>query len=211
LANGNNQDKTPQKPVVLTDRIRRLTSDILDPIGNFLHGLGIHPDTITIIGLIVVAVASVFIAIGQTQLGGVILLLGLPFDALDGAVARAMQRTGKFGAVLDSVLDRYADGFIFAGLSYYFAVQDQFEIMLLAMAALLGSLLVSYVRARADGVAVETKIGLFTRLERIVVILIMLLIPGLLIPGLVILAVGTNITALQRIWFVYKTLKDRGG
>lgn len=176
-----------------------------------MHRLGIHPDTITIAGLVMVAIASVFIAQGEFIAGGIILLLGLPFDALDGAVARAMQRTDKFGAVLDSVLDRYADGFIFAGLSYYFAVQDQFELMLLAVAALLGSLLVSYVRARADGVHVETKIGLFTRLERIVVILIMLLIPGLLTIGLVILAVGTNITALQRLWFVYKTLKNRGG
>ncbi|QPC84916.1 CDP-alcohol phosphatidyltransferase family protein [Phototrophicus methaneseepsis] len=205
-------EETPQeKPVVLTDRVRRLTRDILDPTGRFLHRLGIHPDTITIAGLVMVAIASVFIAQGEFIAGGIILLLGLPFDALDGAVARAMQRTDKFGAVLDSVLDRYADGFIFAGLSYYFAVQDQFELMLLAVAALLGSLLVSYVRARADGVHVETKIGLFTRLERIVVILIMLLIPGLLTIGLVILAVGTNITALQRLWFVYKTLKNRGG
>lgn len=204
-------EKTQAKPVVLTDRVRGVAKAVLDPTGQFLHRLGIHPDTVTIAGLIVVAIASVVIAQGQLQLGGIILLLGLPFDALDGAVARAMQRTGKFGAVLDSVLDRYADGFIFAGLSYYFAVLDQFEMMLLAMAALLGSLLVSYVRARADGVQVETKIGLFTRLERIVVILIMLLVPGLLTIGLVVLAVGTHFTALQRIWFVYRTLKNRGG
>ncbi|MCA9882596.1 MAG: CDP-alcohol phosphatidyltransferase family protein [Anaerolineae bacterium] len=205
------EEKTQEKPIVFTDRVRGAVRGILDPTGQFLHRLGIHPDAVTMAGLVVVAIASVVIATGRLQLGGIILLLGLPFDALDGAVARAMQRTGKFGAVLDSVLDRYADGFIFAGLSYYFAVLDQYEMMLLAMAALLGSLLVSYVRARADGVQVETKIGLFTRLERIVVILVMLLIPDLLTIGLVVLAVGTHFTALQRVWFVYRTLKNRGG
>jgi len=91
----------------------------------------------------------VFIAQGQFQLGAVILILGLPLDALDGAVARAMGRQDKFGGILDSTLDRYADALIFGGLSYYFAVHDQFDYLVLALAALTGSLLVSYVRARA--------------------------------------------------------------
>ena len=82
--------------------------------------------------------------------------------------------------------------------------------MLLAILALIGSQLVSYVRARADGVHVETKIGLFTRLERIAVILIMLFIPALLEIGVLILAVGTNFTALQRLWYVYTVLQNRG-
>ena len=178
-------------------------------IGMTLHKAGVHPDIITIFGLLIVGIAAIVVGSGELQIGGVILLAGLPLDAVDGAVARAMQRKGRFGEMLDSSLDRYADGFIFMALSYHFAIKDEFDLMLLAMAALLGSFMVSYARARALGVDVEVKIGLFTRLERIIAILLMLLIPALLIPGLWILAIGTNFTAMQRLWFVYKTLKRR--
>lgn len=194
-------------PKTFTDRMRRIASGILEPLGLRLHRLGIHPDWITAFGLLIVAVAAVFIAQGQLQLGGLILLLGLPLDAVDGAVARAMQRSDKFGAVLDSTLDRYADGFIFAALSYYFAVQGRFDILLLAQAALLGSLLVSYVRARAEGIGVECKEGFFSRLERVLVLLVILLFPVLLDWGVLLLAVGTNLTALQRLWNVNHTLR----
>jgi len=199
-----------RKPLTLTQRIRRLVRDPLDAVGRWLYGLGIHPDTVTIAGLLVVAIASVVIAQGEYQIGALILLAGLPLDAVDGAVARAMQRTGRFGAVLDSTLDRYADGFIFIALSYHLAVQDRFEWMLLALAALLGSLLVSYIRARGDGVNVKAEIGIFTRLERTAVILLMLFIPPLFEVGLIVLGIGTNLTALQRLWYVYRTLNQRG-
>ena len=146
------------------------------------------------------------------------LILSFPLDAVDGAVARAMNRSSVFGMVLDSTLDRYADGFIFASLSYYFAVQDRFDMMGLSLLALVGSFLVSYVRARADDakVGVVTKVGLFTRVERVVVILVMILGVGLskqllfLEIGVLILAIGTNFTALQRLLFVYTALKNRG-
>jgi CDP-diacylglycerol---glycerol-3-phosphate 3-phosphatidyltransferase len=198
------------KPRVLTDRVRVLTRSILDPIGSALHRLGIHPDTVTIAGLLIVALGSTFIAQGNFLTAAIILLLALPFDAIDGAVARAMQRKGQFGAMLDSVLDRYADGFIFAALSYYFAGQDRLDLLIVTQAALLGSLLVSYARARSEGIRVENKIGLFSRMERVVVIILMLFIPALLEIGVWVLAVGTNFTVLQRLWFVYRTLSSRG-
>jgi len=202
----------------LTDRLRDLTATPLNKIGLVLARLGIHPDLITITGLILVAIASVLIAGGLFLIGGVVLLISLPLDAIDGAVARAMKRTGAFGMVLDSTLDRYADGFIFASLSYYFAVQDRFDMMAFALLALVGSFLVSYVRARADDaqVGVATKVGLFTRVERVLVILVMILATGLfnqpiiLDIGVLILAIGTNVTALQRLLFVYTALKNRG-
>ncbi|MDX1994267.1 MAG: CDP-alcohol phosphatidyltransferase family protein [bacterium] len=196
-------------PPTLTDRVRTLTGQVTHSIALRLHRLGVHPDTLTILGLVVVFIASALIARGLFFPAAVLLIVGLPLDALDGALARVMQRKGRFGAVLDSSLDRYADGFIFASLSYYFAVQDQFNLILLALAALMGSFLVSYVRARAEGVGVDVKIGLFSRFERVVIILVMLLVPGLLAPGLLILAVGTNFTGLQRLWYVYTILKDR--
>jgi CDP-diacylglycerol--glycerol-3-phosphate 3-phosphatidyltransferase len=194
-------------PVVFTDRVRRWTETLTSSAGRAVMNLGIHPDTITIIGTLFVLIAAVLIARGELQWGALLLTLSLPFDALDGAVARAMQRKDRFGAMLDSTLDRYADAFIFSGLSYYFAVQNQFEMMLLSLAALVGSYGVSYVRARGEGLGVSVKGGAFSRLERIIVILLMLWFPALLTLGLLILAVGTNFTSLQRLWIVYRALK----
>ncbi|MGB1285801.1 MAG: CDP-alcohol phosphatidyltransferase family protein [Aggregatilineales bacterium] len=196
-------------PTTLTDHIRKLTGGIINPMGRFLHRLGIHPDAVTIFGLLLTGVAGVMIAMGELQWGGIVLLLSLPMDALDGAVARAMKRTNKFGAVLDSVLDRYADAFIFAALSYYFAAQGRMEMLLMAQFALMGSLLVSYVRARGDGVQVAATVGLFTRFERIVVILLLLLIPSLTDAGVILLAIGTNFTALQRLYYINQQLRQQ--
>ncbi len=204
--------------LTLTDRLRTITATPLNQIGILLARLGVHPDLISITGLILVGIASVMIADGLFLIGGVVLFLSLPLDAIDGAVARAMKRTSVFGMVLDSTLDRYADGFIFASLSYYFAVQDRFDMMAFALMALLGSFLVSYVRARADDakVGVATKVGIFTRVERVLVILVMTLATGLLNQpvildiGVIILAIGTNVTAFQRLIFVYTALKNRG-
>lgn len=205
-------------PQTLTDRLRRLALPPLDRCGRALARLGVHPDWVTVAGLALVAVAALSLARGEFLAGGLILLFSLPLDALDGAVARAMGRTGAFGMVLDSTLDRYADGLIFGALGYYFAVQGRPEMLALALAALLGSYLVSYIRARADdvNVGVATTVGLFTRMERVVVILIMTLGSSLLqstLPveiGILVLALGTNLTALQRLWHVYSTLKNRG-
>jgi CDP-diacylglycerol--glycerol-3-phosphate 3-phosphatidyltransferase len=201
------QQRSTPTPVVFTDRMRGWTDSITTSAGQLAVRLGIHPDTITLVGTLLILVAAVLIARGELQWAALVLTLSLPLDALDGAVARAMQRRDRFGAMLDSTLDRYADAFIFSGLSYYFAVQDQFEMMMLALAALVGSYGVSYVRARGEGLGLSVKAGAFSRLERIVVILLMLWFPTLLSLGLLILAVGTNLTSLQRLWIVYRVLK----
>lgn len=193
-------------PVTLSDRMRALTGGLTRRAGAFVHGMGIHPDTITIVGLFVVAIGALFIAQGQFLTGGILLLISLPLDALDGAVARAMGRKDRFGAVLDSTLDRYADGLIFGALAYYFATVDQYDNLLLSLASLMGSFVVSYVRARAGEADLSVKIGLFSRFERVVALLLMLFVPPLLVPMLWVLALGTNITGVQRLWFVYKYL-----
>lgn len=207
-----------QRPATLTDYLRSLTEVPLNRIGKTLARLGIHPDLVTITGLILVGIAAVMIANGLFLVGGIMLLLSLPMDAIDGAVARAMERKSVFGMVLDSTLDRYADGFIFASLSYYFAIQDRYDMMGLSLLALMGSFLVSYVRARAEDVRVGVivKVGLFTRVERVLVILVMILGVGILNEirfleiGVLILAIGTNFTAMQRLLFVYTALKNKG-
>lgn len=195
-----------EHPTTLTDRIRQVSGSLLNGLGAWLHRLGVHPDLITVLGLVLVAVAAVIIALGWLQIGGVILLVAFPFDALDGAVARAMERKDRVGAVLDSTLDRYADGLIFGALAYYFADRHELNYMLLALAALIGSFTVSYVRARAGEADLSVKVGLLTRLERVIVVLVALLIPPLLLPGLVVLAVGTQVSVVQRLWYVYQHL-----
>ena len=206
------------KPTTLTDRLRLLTRRPLDRCGVMLARLGINPDWITIAGLLLVALAAYFLAQGAFLTGGIILLLSLPLDAVDGAVARALNRSSPFGMVLDSTLDRYADGLIFAAFSYYFAELDRMEMVALSLFALMGSYLVSYIRARADDakVAVSATVGFFTRMERVIALLIMTIGAGLLANtvvlevGIIILAIGTNLTALQRLRYVHTTLKDRG-
>jgi len=193
-------------PVTLSDRMRKQFSGFTSAAGNAVYRMGIHPDTITIVGLIVVAIGAYFIAIGQIQIGGVLMVISLPLDALDGAVARAMGRKDRFGAVLDSTLDRYADGLIFGSLAYYFAGRGEQLHLCLALASLMGSFVVSYVRARAGEADLSVKIGLFSRFERVVTLLLMLLIPPLLTLGLWVLAIGTNITGVQRLWYVFKHL-----
>lgn len=193
-------------PPTLTDRVRALAGGALARAGRALHRAGVHPDLISLAGFAVVLVGALAIGLGQPRAGGIVLLLALPLDALDGAVARAMQRTDPFGGLLDSTLDRYADGSIFAALGYYFASHhSRPDLLLLALAALVGSYSVSYVRARAGEAGLSVKVGLFSRLERSAILLPGLLLPDLLLaPALLLLAVGTNVTAFQRLWFVYR-------
>lgn len=209
---------TKNHPATLTDRLRQLTQKPLNYIGRLLAGWGVHPDAVTVAGLAMVIAAAALIAQGSFLPAGLLLLVSLPLDAVDGAVARARNRSGKFGMVLDSTLDRYADGFIFAALGYYFAVQDRFDMLTLALLALIGSFLVSYVRARAEDakIGLRVTVGWFTRVERVIALLIMILAMGLfgnpiaLEIGMVILAIGAHLTALQRLLFVYRALKKQG-
>lgn len=189
---------------IFTEWVRLQMRDFMSLLGGTLWRIGIHPDMVTVAGFVVVAIAAIVIAQGEYQWGGIILLLGLPLDAVDGAVARAMGRKGNFGGILDSTLDRYADALIFGGLSYHFAVQDEFGYMLLCLAALTGGFAVSYVRARAGEAGLSVKVGLLDRFARVIIILAVLLLPPLMPLGLWVLAVGTNFTALQRMWYVYR-------
>lgn len=190
-----------QSTITLSDRMRIWTKGILQPIAKQLHMWGIHPDAITIVGTLIVGVAALFIAQGELLIGGVIVLVGIPLDALDGAVARLSGQSSPFGAFLDSTLDRYADGFLLGALAVYGMRQDDEVILLLALVSLVGAYLISYARARAEGLGLSCSIGLFSRFERTVVLLVLLL-SGWVMPLLVVLAIGTHFTALQRIWHV---------
>jgi CDP-diacylglycerol--glycerol-3-phosphate 3-phosphatidyltransferase len=165
----------------------------------------VSPNTLTVTGLVINALSGVLIATGQLIVGGVVLLLASLFDVLDGAVARVTGKVYRYGAFLDSTTDRYAEGFTYIGLLWYYLFNGHHTVEpMLVMAALTGSLLVSYVRARAQSLGFLCDGGLLARPERVVITVIGLLIPPLLLPVLWILALLTNITAVQRIWFVWR-------
>ena len=165
----------------------------------------VSPNMLTVIGLLVNVASGVLIGCGLLVLGGVVLLLASVFDILDGAVARVTGKVYRYGAFLDSATDRYAEAATSVGLIVHFQLRDGKATVepILIIAALAGSLLVSYVRARAQSLGFVCDGGLLARPERVVLTVIGLLIPPLLLPVLWILAVLTNVTALQRIWFVY--------
>ncbi len=194
-------EQAAKEPVTLSDLMRARFKGIIEPIAGFLLRLGLQPNVVTLFGLFGTVVGSVFLATGRISLGGVIILFMAPIDALDGTMARLRGQPSSFGAFVDSVTDRYAELFIFGGLLFYYLQQQDWLGASLTYLAAAGSLLVSYIRARAQSVGFETKIGLFSRFERLLV-----LIPCLVINqpwiGVGIIALLANVTALQRIFHV---------
>ena len=161
------------------------------------------PNQITVVGLALTFFASGLVAFGQLRWAGVVLIFAGTCDILDGALARTTNASYAYGAFLDSTLDRYSEGAVYLGLAAYFVgIGGALErwLVLATLAALAGSFLVSYVRARAQSLGFTCKSGLFQRPERVVVTVIGLLIGGPVLYGVVfLLAVVTNVTALQRI------------
>jgi CDP-diacylglycerol--glycerol-3-phosphate 3-phosphatidyltransferase len=187
----------------LTDHLRVRFKHLLDPVGAFLNRAGIAPNTLTLAGLIGNLIGSLLIARGQFLIGGLLLLFMGPLDALDGTMARLRGEPTDFGAFIDSVTDRYSELIIFAGLLYYYLHNGIFLMAMLVFAASAGSVLVSYVRARAQSLGYEAKEGILTRAERFAV-LIPSIIFGYPSVGVSIVAVLANFTALQRILIVRK-------
>ena len=188
-------------PITLTDQLRVRFKHILDPIGAFLNRLGLTPNLMTLLGLIGNTIGAFFLMRGDMLVGGLIILAMGPVDALDGTMARLRGESSKFGAFVDSVTDRYSELVIYLGLLLYYDQQGDWLNTLGVYLAAAGSVLVSYVRARAQSLGYEAKVGILTRFERYAV-----LAPTLVfnIPwvGVWIIAVLANLTALQRILHV---------
>ena len=184
--------------LTLTEQMRVIFKGVLEPIAGFFNRLGLMPNSMTILGLIGNMGGAVLLAQGKMTFGGILIMIMGAMDALDGTMARLRGMDSNFGAFVDSVTDRYSELVIFAGLLYYYVQKgDSLEAMLV-FAAAAGSVLVSYIRSRAQSLGWDTKIGILTRMERYLV-----LAPSLIfnIPmvGLWIIAVFANFTAIQRI------------
>jgi CDP-diacylglycerol--glycerol-3-phosphate 3-phosphatidyltransferase len=191
----------------LTDVLRVRFKGVVDPAARFIGRLGITPNMLTLTGLVGNIVAAFFLSRGALLVGGLIILLVGPLDALDGALARLRDEPSPFGAFLDSVTDRYSELFIFGGLILYYVQRGDWLWTSVVYAAAAGSVLVSYTRARAEGVGFKAKYGLLTRAERFAI-----LIPSLIFNfaeiGIALIAIFANFTALQRIYHVRQQARD---
>ncbi|NPA40343.1 MAG: CDP-alcohol phosphatidyltransferase family protein [Thermodesulfobacteria bacterium] len=192
----------------LTQTARNLSQPILNPVVKVLAACEVHPNFVTILCFLGFIGSSYFIAKGNFLVAGILIAVFGPLDAIDGALARASKKVTPFGAFLDSTLDRYGEIFLFLGLTYFFSSTNNFWGVLLSFLAITGSLMVSYTRARAEGVGFECKIGLLTRFERLLLITIGLIFQVML-PVLAFISVFTHFTALQRMYYVYKQYKGR--
>jgi len=194
-------NQTDIQKQTFTDRLRVFFKWVLDPLGGFLNRLGLTPNAITLLGLAGTSLGAYYLARGEMLTGGLILLITVPIDALDGTMARLRNEPSDFGAFVDSVSDRYAELITFCGLLYYFLTKNDVLGGVLTFAAASGSVLVSYVKARAEGLNFTAKVGLLTRAERYLVLVPSLVFNQPLI-GVGLIALLGNFTALQRILHV---------
>lgn len=215
---------------LLSEKNRLRYLKIISPIGNFLARLGIHPNVLSVCGLILSIIAGVMYGMGLFFLASFVVILAGVCDTLDGQIARQTGKNSKFGAFFDSTLDRYSDLSLLVGMAWFFS---GYQILLgfnghstsngshpwtilFIILAISGSFMVSYCRARAEGLGLECNIGIMQRPERITLIVLgslLSVIPGigLLIIKMtvLVLALSTNITAIHRILYVRNQLSVR--
>ena len=232
------------KPVSMRDRLQKMLQRMIDPVVKAFISMGLTPNAITTIGLLLnIGVAVVFIIgaekgarndMSYVGWGGALILFAGLFDMIDGQVARLGKMSSRFGALYDSVLDRYSELVMFLGICYYLVSHHYFISSLIAFIALIGSIMVSYTRARAEGLGIPCKEGLMQRPERVILIGISAIATGITgyytggdqkwsftffgydgletmivftIP-LATIAILANFTAYQRLYACYKYLKE---
>jgi CDP-diacylglycerol--glycerol-3-phosphate 3-phosphatidyltransferase len=196
---------------------------IIAPVGDIFARMGVHPHVLSITGFILSVVAAIVYTTGSFFWAAWVVVLAGTCDALDGQIARQTKKSSTFGAFFDSTLDRYSDMFPFMGLAYYFAggvFLSKFPgfgqgrdaspwTVVIIILAIVGSFMVSYTRARAEGLGLECKKGMMQRPERMTLLVIGSLLgsipkvgPVLLTITLLILAISSNLTALFRVFFI---------
>src|SRR5439155_11308149 len=203
---------------ILPDWLKNGYLRVIDPVANWLVRRGVHPNTITAIGTACSVTGGVIYGTGHISVGGFFLGLTALFDVLDGTVARRSNKSSTFGAFLDSTLDRVADGALLAGLAVFYALNDKHHnvwMVVVCLAGLIGSFMTSYIRARAEALGLDAKVGMVQRPERFVLLSAPQALFGLAFSGwvlgaiIVFLTVTAWITVVQRIHFVYSQTRER--
>ena len=187
-------------------RSKRLAETLIGPLAR----AGITANHMTIAGFFAAIPVAALIATDYLVAGGILLLIASAFDTLDGAVARVRNEVTEFGAFLDSTLDRYVEVAYFGALIWLFLERDDAAGVILSFVVLSGSIMVSYTRARAEGLGLYGKVGVLQRPERLILLGIALIFSGwMLLPVLWAMAVVTNFTVLQRILHVRSQTRKR--
>jgi len=215
--------------VFISDKNRERYLKIIGPLARFFAKVGIHPNVLSIFGFILSIVAGIAYSTGAFFWAAWVVVIAGTFDTLDGVVARATRKNSPFGAFFDSTLDRYSDMFLYLGLAYHFAgggallnipgsradTDPMPAVVIIIILAIVGSYMVSYTRARAEGLGIECKKGLMQRPERITLLIIGSLLGAipkigttLMIITLLVLAVSSNLTALYRIFLVRRRILE---
>lgn len=208
------------------DYLQKYIYVIINPMIKVMIKLGFTPNLVTTLGFIGNIIAAGFFIMASDKTlpdhgtsligwGGILLLFSGLFDMIDGRLARLGSMESKFGALWDSTLDRYSELFSLFGIVVYFLGTEHLWAGVITFLALVGSIMVSYIRARAEGLKIECKVGLMQRPERVVVTALCTIITGLTgniwwtIGSMILIAVLANITAFWRVSYCYKALKDQ--
>jgi CDP-diacylglycerol--glycerol-3-phosphate 3-phosphatidyltransferase len=196
--------------MALSDYVRQAVQVLVDPVTDLLARLGFTPNMLTLVGFLMNVGVAVVLSQGQMRWGAVAFFLAGALDGLDGTLARRLNRVSRFGAFLDSTLDRLSEAAVLLGLLIWYTGQGARLEIVLVYASIVGSMMVSYSRARAEGLGMDCRVGLLTRMERTVVLLVGLLLEQVTI-ALWILAILSNLTALQRMLYVWRTSQAEDG
>jgi CDP-diacylglycerol--glycerol-3-phosphate 3-phosphatidyltransferase len=195
---------------VLDRKAREITRPALEAIGRTLARWHVSPDAMTYLGLVLTLGVAVIAALGEIRWAGVAYIFAAACDALDGTLARVSGRGSRFGAFLDSNIDRFEESIVFLGLIVYYAgIGGRWEIPLLLVVTV-GSLMVSYTRARAEAVGVDCTVGFMTRVPRVALMIVAMILDQVLI-ALIILAVTTLFTSFHRMFHVWRMTGGESG
>ncbi len=195
---------------VIDRKAREITRPALEAIGRTLAGWRISPNAVTYLGLVLTIGVAALAALGEIRWAGVAYIVAAVCDALDGTLARVSGRVSRFGAFLDSNIDRIEESIVLLGLSICYAgIGGQWEIPLILVVAV-GSLMVSYTRARAEAVGVACKVGFMTRVPRVTLMIVGMILDQVLI-ALILLAATTLFTSFHRMFHVWRMTGGEAG
>lgn len=194
---------------VFKAKVKHALALALWPLTSLLVRMRLHPDSMTLLGLMLNLLAGLAFAAGRFRYGGLLVLVAGLCDVLDGQIARTGRQGSKFGALLDSTVDRYSEILVFFGMSVFFVKLGEWNTGIALFFALSGSLMVSYVRARAEGLGEKCEIGFFQRPERVIALGVGALVGRAALEVVVwVVAVCANYTVMERLWHVWKKTRN---
>lgn len=195
---------------MIPEKLKNLGRKIIDPITNALIAMKFTPNIVTLIGLMLSLIAGVFYALGHFVIGAVVLIAAGISDTFDGQIARKTGSVTKFGAFFDSTVDRFNEFFVLLGIMYFYISNNHPHVFAYAAAgSIFFSLMVSYVRARAEGLGGTVKRGIMTRVERVLFIIVISFLPLKIFNYMLILfLLLTAVTVIERIIRIKKNIKE---